>query len=164
MVTTRTSWPKKYSDNNILLDTGSTCSVFKNANMLINIVRRKYRMRAMTNGGHQDSHCVGLFPGFFEIYYNHKSLLNILSTRDVRKHFRVTMDTEVEAAMNVHLKDGKILKFKEVEPGLYMFCPIIKVKNNREKVSSYYFLTLVSGNKSNFTRWEMKMADLARAL
>ena len=99
MAATRASRSKKYSDNDILIDTGSTCSVFKNEHMLMNIVRSKYIMRAMTNGGHQDSHHVGLFPGFFEVYYNEKSLLYILSMRDVRKHFRVTMDTEVEAAM-----------------------------------------------------------------
>ena len=66
--------------------------------------------------------------------------------------------------MNVHLKDGQILKFKEVESSLYMFCPIIRSKHSNEKASSYSFLDLVNGNTSNFTRREVKMADMARAL
>ena len=74
------------------------------------------------------------------------------------------MDTEVEAAMNVHLKDGQILNFKEVESGIYMFFPIIRSKHNNENISSYSFLTLVNDNKSNFTRREVKMADMTWAL
>ena len=55
MTATRASRSDKYSDTDILIDTGSTCSVFKNAKMLINIMRSKVIMRAVTNGGHQDS-------------------------------------------------------------------------------------------------------------
>lgn len=62
------------------------------------------------------------------MYYNNESLLNILSKRDTRKHFRLTMNTDVEAALNVHMKNGQILKFNEVDFGLYIFCPIIKTK------------------------------------
>ena len=69
--------------------------------------------------------------------------------RDVRKHFRVTMDTDVEASLDVHMKNGQILKFREVESGLYIFCPIIKTKHSSEKIRTYSFLTLVNCNKYN---------------
>ena len=39
---------------------------------------------------------------------------------DVTNKYRVTMDTMVDNCINVHLEDGNILKFKEVESGLYM--------------------------------------------
>ena len=34
---------------------------------------------------------------------------------------RITMDTSIEAAMNVHRKDGTIMKFKEYHSGQYYF-------------------------------------------
>jgi len=74
------------------------------------------------------------------------------------------MDNGVEACMNVYLKDGKMLKFREVEFGVYMFCFKVVNKHNQAKVGGYSFLTLVSKNKSNFTRREVKMPDEARCL
>ncbi len=53
-----------YSGRDILLDTGSTCSVFNNSKMVINIEKNETKMRAYTNGGYQDSSMKGLFPGF----------------------------------------------------------------------------------------------------
>ena len=51
-------------------------------------------MRAYTNGGHQDSVYKGYLPGFFEVWYNPQSMLNILSMKDVRKKYRITMDMQ----------------------------------------------------------------------
>ena len=46
----------RYTDtntyHNILLDTGSTCSVFRNKDMLQNIRKSPTKLRAYTNGGH----------------------------------------------------------------------------------------------------------------
>ncbi|KAI2513612.1 hypothetical protein MHU86_752 [Fragilaria crotonensis] len=75
----------------ILLDSQSTISVFKNANMLTNIRRGEHVLRALTNGGHQDSSMVGDFPNLGEVWYNKASIANILSLAEVRKVCRVTM-------------------------------------------------------------------------
>lgn len=45
----------------------STISVFKNAVMLTNIQDSKHMLRAMTNGGHQDSNMIGDFPNLGEV-------------------------------------------------------------------------------------------------
>ena len=45
----------KYSDTNILLDTGSTMSVFKNEKMLLNVRKSKRILRVYSNGGFQYS-------------------------------------------------------------------------------------------------------------
>ena len=42
---------RQYSDTDILLDTGSTMSVFKNAKMLLNVRKSKRVLRAYSNGG-----------------------------------------------------------------------------------------------------------------
>ena len=149
-----------YKSTDILIDTGSTLSVFNNNRMLLNVRRSKKTMRAYSNGGHQDSNLVGDFPAMFEVWYNPESMLNIMSFKDVRKHFRITIDTDVENTVNVHLKCGKVLKFEEVESGLYL------LRSNNEsnkKVSAYSYLTLVKANKSQFTTREVKRADAARS-
>ena len=77
----------KCDDTAILLDTGSTVSVFKNRKMLTDIETVQVKMRAVTNGGHQDSNEKGILPGFFPVWVNQNSRLNILAWRDVRRHF-----------------------------------------------------------------------------
>ena len=55
--------------------------------MLINIRKSKKTLRAYSNGGFQDSDTEGDFPGMFKVWYNPKSMLNILAFSDVRKYF-----------------------------------------------------------------------------
>ena len=76
----------QYSDTDILLDTGSTMSVFKNKKMLLNVRRSKRVLRAYSNGGYQDSDTVGDFPGMFTVWHNPHSMLNILALCDVKKN------------------------------------------------------------------------------
>ena len=51
--------------SSVLIDTGSTVSVFKNKEALRNITRSGSALRAHTNGGFQDSVLQGDLPGFF---------------------------------------------------------------------------------------------------
>ena len=74
----------KYSSSDIFLDSGSSCSVFDNDQILENIVESKTTLRCYTNGGHQDSHKKGYFPGFFYVWYDPMSMLNILLFAEVR--------------------------------------------------------------------------------
>ena len=70
---------RNYSSSDILLDSGSFCSVFSNDERLENIKDIDTTLRCYTNGGHQDSHKKGYFPGLFYVWYNPMSMLNILS-------------------------------------------------------------------------------------
>ncbi|KAI2494383.1 hypothetical protein MHU86_20155 [Fragilaria crotonensis] len=80
----------------ILLDSQSTMSVFRNAKMLRNIRHSGRVLRALTNGGYQDSTMIGDFPNLGEVWFNKQSIANILSLAEVRKVCRVTMDTSDE--------------------------------------------------------------------
>ena len=101
--------------NWILLDSQSTISVFRNPALLTNIRSSDRTLRALTNGGHQDSTMVGDFPNLGEVWYNRESIANILSLADVRKVCRVTMDSLYNPALQVHHLDGTIMKFVEHE-------------------------------------------------
>jgi hypothetical protein len=97
----------------ILLDSQSTKSLFRNANMLSNIRRSKHVLRALTNGGYQDSNIVGDFPNLGEVWFNRASIANILSLAKVRKVCRVTMDLSAEPAILVHRLNGTLMRFSE---------------------------------------------------
>ena len=108
----------------ILLDSQSTISVFKNLGMLTNMIQKSaHTLRALTNGGRQDSHMIGDFPNLGEVWYNSASIANILSLAEVRKVCRVTMDSSTEPALHVHRLEGTVMKFLEHESGLYVYAP-----------------------------------------
>jgi Zinc knuckle len=144
--------------NWILLDSQSTISVFKNHNMLTNIRPSQHVLRALTNGGHQDSDMVGDFPNLGTVWYNKHSIANILSLSDVRKVCRVTMDTSEDTAMCVHRLDGSVMRFVEHESGLYVF------NSTNNTVTAYTLLNTVTNQKKMFSQREVTDADAARSL
>lgn len=109
--------------NSILLDIGSNCSVFNNRDLLAGIYKSTHTLRAYTNVGHQESNMCEMLPGFFEVWYNPDSMMNILALSDVTRKLRITMDTATECCIDVyfhHKNDHKVLKFKEMEHGLFL--------------------------------------------
>ena len=143
----------------VLIDTGSNCSVFNNKSLLTNIRKSESKLRAYSNGGFQDSSYIGDYKDFFPVWYNEKSLVNILSLADVMKKFRVTMDTLKENAIRVHVKNDKCLVFKEKGNGLYL----LDNKNIRTDCN-YSYLNMVEENKKLYTKRELMGADQARML
>jgi len=86
----------------VLLDSQSTVSVFRNKHLLSSVRDSDHSMKVFTNGGTQTSSMVGEVRNFGTVWYNPNSLANILSLAEVRKKFRVTMDSAIEAALCVH--------------------------------------------------------------
>ena len=64
----------------------------------------------------------------------------------------------------MHVAKDKVMKFKEVQSGLYTWIPGSTDNIYNKKNSSYSFLSLVSDNKNKFTRREIKQAEKAREL
>ena len=90
-------------------------------------------------------------------------MVNILSFSKVRNKYRITLDTDVEAAINIHLEASRVMKFDEVRYGLYVVTGN-KHNNTKKLISGYSFLNLVSSNKSKFTRREIEGAERAQYL
>ena len=151
-------------DRSILIDTGSTFSVIRNPKMLINVRNSSKTLRAVTNGGNQDHTMKGDLPGFFTVWYNPMSKLNILAWADVRKRFRITSDTSISNSINVHVDEETVIVFDELDSGLYVWTPNINNNSTNKQISSYSFLTLVRTNKENFTPEEVRRADRAKLL
>ena len=166
------------NENWILLDTCSTVNVCKNVSIVTGVRKchEGEELTIVTNGGSQKYDQIGFFKYLsLPIYYNPKSIANILSLKQVASvpDVRITMDTFKERAIFVTLPDGKKMKFKECDNGLYYYDTKdeLKLPNNKsikEEVKSYSkqvnFLSTVAENKSLFSRKEIQGAKNARIL
>jgi len=77
----------------VLIVTGLTCSVFNYEKMLINVKKSNNMLRAVINDKHQDSNLVSNLPCLFQIWFNLKSIINILAWSNAMKRFCITVDT-----------------------------------------------------------------------
>ena len=151
---------RDHDNLSILIDTGSNCSVFNYKKILLDIYKSPYTLRAYTNDRYQESTEQGTLPGFFDVWYNKDSMMNILAFSGVCKKFRVTVDTAESSTINVHLTKSHLIQFKEVDSGLFV------LENGLTQVSTtnYSFLNLVRTNKLYYTKREVARADEARRL
>jgi hypothetical protein len=127
--------------------------------MLTNIRDSGRTLRAITNGGHQDSTKIGDFPNLGEVWFNENSIANILSLADVCTVCRVTMDSHRAKSINVHRKDGSIMVFHEHPSGLYVYD-----SNAKTHVSAYTLVNTVAQHKTMFTPRQIQAANAARDL
>ena len=156
----------------VLLDSQSTVSVFRSAELLSNIQRSASTLTVLTNGGPQLSEWEGTSQLFGKIWYNPTSLANILSLALVRRLYRVSMDTDVDSTINVHLPAGRIMRFQEFKTGLYYFDAASFFKHNHSNstvnpyppIAHHTFVETVAANKTLFTPREISNADRARRL
>jgi len=157
----RTDGENIIDSENILLDTGSNCSVFNNKQFLTNIRKSSKVLRAFTNGGYQDSGEVGYLENFFDVWYNPSSMMNILSFSEVAAKYRVTMDSAYRNEICVHLDGGKSWKFSRVKSGLYL---LNKNNYSNDELINYSYLNLANDNEMHFNNRDTKNAQLAMKL
>ena len=118
----------------------------------------------ITNGGSQHFGAeadLSIFP--MKVYFNSDSMANILSLSDIAnlEGARLTMDTEVERAIRLHL-NSQIFIFRECADGLYYWDSSDKPKHS---VSNYpSFAQTVRYNKLFYSKREIQGADYAMAL
>jgi len=147
--------------DSILLDTGSNCSVFNNAEFLTNIRKSERTLRAFTNGGSQDSTHIGHLNHFFDVWFNPNSMMNILSFSEVGKKYRITFDSDTGKDIVVLGVNGRNWRFKEVSSGLYL---LENPKNIKHSVDNYSLFNLDRHNDVIFTKRQLKQAALAKQL
>jgi len=148
----------------VLLDSQSTVSVFYNKRYLKNIRKAGKTLTVFGVRGSQVSSLVG-DTSFGTVWYNPKSLGNILSMAMVKKLCHITMDTSVDGAMFVHRNDGSMLKFQEFASGLHYYD--VETKSSNHGVINYpnsSFIQTVKENKTKYTKRKIQGADDARRL
>ena len=127
-------------DTWVLLDTCAINSVSNNTSLVKDIVARKQheRLTVSTNGGlisFDKKSTLKLLP--MKVHFNKNSMATILYFKKVADIpvVRITTDTEKKIAMTVSLGNGRTLKSKECESGLY-FHDTEKETNNVEEINN----------------------------
>jgi hypothetical protein len=119
-VTNETSRLTRLPQNWILLDNQSTVNVFSNRSLLRSIRVTDREMVIRCNAGVARTRMIGDLPGFAgEVWYNPDGIAHILSLSDVKRHYRVTFDSNASGSFTVHKTNGEVREFIESPSRLY---------------------------------------------
>ena len=142
----------------VLLDMCATNSVSNNTALVTDIdaCKQHERLTVSTDGGlisFDKKSTLKLLP--MKVHFNKNSMATILSFTEVADipGVRITTDTKQERAMTVSLGNGRTLKFKECESGLYFYDTeketnkVEEINNINGDVIDYSYLQTVQENK-----------------
>eukprot|EP00980_Cylindrotheca_fusiformis_P016550 scaffold4962_cov112-Cylindrotheca_fusiformis.AAC.4 len=138
------------------LDSATTCSIAANEKLVDNVRFTKDKIELNTNAGSKIIDEVCDVENIGTIRFNKDGIANILGLCDLKKKYRMTLDTAKDDAFCVHTKDG-IIQFSADKSGLYTFDPRQALK---EKQSSH--VATVQENREGFTDRQYKRALEAR--
>ena len=151
----------------ILLDSQSTFSVFKTRKHVKNIKNSSKPLLYNTNGGRTSCNKTCILPDFGTIWYEPKSIANILALRDVCYQHEVIFNSN-ERAFRVTRKDGSFMWFRELPSGLYAYDTRTQDNSSlfktKPKSTSYLFANTVEGNKLQYHKRELEGAEKAKLL
>lgn len=145
------------------LDSLSTVDLFCDPRMLTNIRKVAQGMRIQCNAGFKTVSHMGSLAGYGDVWFDPTAVANILSLGRVAKRYKVTFDSEGEEGFILHLPDGRTRNFKETARGLYA-TQFLKTRGTGESHDVALTIATVEGNKTQFTKREVKQAELARRL
>jgi hypothetical protein len=140
----------------ILLDSQSALDVFCNRNLLKNIRRAPEHIRLQSNGRTMDLKYIGQVEGYhLDVWYNKRALTNIVAFKSLSDLYNITY-RRPDHSFYVHRTEHGLpdMHFKMHPSGLHYYDP--------EDMTSFQFVTTVSGNKAHFMDRQIKGAEKAR--
>ena len=147
IILSQESHGNKINPNWILLDSQSTINIF-NTRKLFKYIRKckvNEQVRCFCNGGYQDTDHIREVPGIGLVYYNKKSLANILSLSQIDSKYRVTYDSSIAKAFVMHNTHGGDQKFIRSRGGLHYY-------NTSKNKTNFIMMQTVQENKSKYTK------------
>ena len=158
--------------NMIMLDSGTTISLFCNEDLVTDIRESNELLNLTTNAGSKVIGKEATVCGFGTVRFDESSIANIFGLQDLTERYRVTMDSAKENAFLVETTNG-VIKFEADGRGLYLYQPsdkYIKEVENVKKQENNSNMTGMSGlqtvweNRRGFNQREYKRAVAARKL
>jgi len=146
----------------VILDSASSIDMFINSDLLTDIQTSTEPITILSNAGRVSIDRFGYMPGYPEkVWYHPSGAANVLSLRNVSRHFRVTMDTKHNNCLTIGCRHDPSprLRFAASASGLYYHDTNSSDTNNNIFGS---FLTTVSEKKAAYTQRGIQQAQLAR--
>ena len=112
-------------------------------------------MILQTNAGDAKTNLKAQVPNYGEVWFDSNGMANIFSFAKMEDRYRITYDSAVESAFNVHTDDG-IVKFRRSAEGLYYHTPTYETGTT--------LVQTVDENKSFYTDRQFAHAKRAREL
>ena len=148
---------------NIILDNGSTLSIFSNPELVEGIRYSKEPLEMSTNAGKKLITKEANVPGFGTVKFDEEAIANIMGFADLVDKHRITYDSEIEDAFNIHMPDGAIIaKFARSQEGLYVHQVPDDYKQNVKGFSN--LVKTVTENAMGYTQRQYDEAVRARQL
>ena len=149
----------------LMLDSGTTISLFCNPDLVTDVRDSKEVLSLTTNAGLKIIDKEATVNGFGTVHFDKESIANIFGLQDLVERYQVTMDSKKENAFLVHTTNG-IVRFKANGKGLYIYEPtdryLSEVKEKKKGETSH--LQTVRENRKGFTQREYDRALQARKL
>jgi hypothetical protein len=144
--------------NIILLDSQSTMDLFCNPELVHGIHKTRDEMTLQSNGGQMKVHHKAKISSYqHEVWFDKDAITNIIALSNLITQYRVTYDSN-DKAFVVHREsvNKSNMHFRMHHTGLHYYDP---------KDDDFTFnITTVSENKLNYTKRQLKGAELARTL
>jgi hypothetical protein len=150
-------WASNTKEDSILLDNGSSLSLFGNPKMVTNIRESNTTLELATNAGTRTKKIPNV-PGYGTVWYDKTAIANIFRLSKLKKKHRVTYDSEKEDAFIVHMNNNT-LKFVCYPKGLYTY----KVSAEYLKKQSH-LINRVKENRVGYTQSQFEQAKRAGEL
>ena len=147
----------------IILDSGSTMSIFHDKDLVYDIKKADYPIKIATNAGSRIVSKQAMVAGFGSVWYDEEAIANIFSIKDLKMQHHITYDSEVEDAFFVHKEDKEPVKFKCTSQGIYAYTIPVCREENMELAESHLVDT-VKENRKGYTQAQFDRAVKARSL
>jgi len=111
-----------------LLDSGTTVNLASNPKLVKNIHATNDLFELGTNNGRTVLNTKATIPGEIKdgCWFDANATSNVMSLKELITNHRVTFDSDEEHAFIVHHANGKKIKFKMSEKGLFYYVPNLK--------------------------------------
>ena len=151
----------------IMLDSGTTVSLFCNEDLVNDIRGSKDILNLTTNAGSKLIRKEATVQGFGTVKFDEDSIANIFGLHDLTSRYRVTFDSAKENAFLVETEDG-VVKFEANGRGLYLYQPsnmyLDSVRKDKEEETGESHLQTIRENRKGFNQREYDRALQARRL
>lgn len=151
------------SKGTIILDNGSTMSIFCDKDLVENVKTAEVPIEIATNAGKRTVIRKGNVPGYGDVWFDKNAIANIFSLSELSKKHRVTFDSAAEQAFIVHKPEGKV-KFVQNDQGLYVFKVPKAYTDQVGRKKTSHLIDTVKENRHGYSSRQFKRAVLAREL